>query len=147
MTRNFTSNVFRELTYTSLILTPPPPPPPPPKWKFGLIQCLVHTAYTISSSWLKFSQEVDFPKSVFSQNGYPEALPTSCLRQFMNNKCGGNTSNAEIKVDRAEAIFFILYIGLPSIIFSSKHKELFKKYYCINIRVDFTSFKAKIIFH
>ena len=50
------------------------------------------------------------------------------------------------KRGRVETIFFIPYIGLQSIIFSRKLKELFKKYYCIDIRVVFTSFKVKNYF-
>ena len=98
----------------------------PQKWKFGLIQCLLHRAYTISSSSLTFSQEDDFLKGVFSQNGYPEDLFTSCLRRFMNNKCDKSIQISKIKEDRVETIFFIPYIGLPSIIFSRKLKELLK---------------------
>ena len=45
-----------------------------------------------------------------------------------------------------ETIFSIPYIGLPSVIFSKKIKELFKKYYGIDIRVVFTSFKVKNYF-
>ena len=80
----FTSKVFRKRTYTGLILNFSAVCPQ--KWKFGLIQCLLHRAYTMSNSWLTFSQEVDFLKSVFSQNGYPEDLFTSYLRRVMNNK-------------------------------------------------------------
>ena len=45
-----------------------------------------------------------------------------------------------------ETILSIPYIGLPSVIFSKKIKELFKKYYGIDIRVVFTSFKVKNYF-
>ena len=113
------------------------------KLQFGLIQCLLHRAYTISSSWLTLSQEVDFLKGVFSQNGYPEDLFTSCLRRFVNNKCDKNIQNSKIKEDRVETIFFIPCIGLPSIIFSRKLKELFKKYYRIDIRIVFHIFQNK----
>ena len=140
----FTSKVFRKRTYTGLILNFSAVCPQ--KWKFGLIQCLLHRAYTISSSWLTFLQEVDFLKGVFSQNGYPEDLFTSCLRRFVNNKCDKSIQNSKIKEDRVETIFFIPYIGLPSITFSRKLKELFKKYYCIDIRIVFTSFKVKNYF-
>ena len=118
----FTYKVFRKRTYTGLILNFSAVCPQ--KWKFGLIQCLLHRAYTISSSWLTFSQEVDFLKGVFSQNGYPEDLFTSCLRRFVNNKCDKSIQNSKIKEDRVETIYFIPYIGLPSIIFSWKLKEL-----------------------
>ena len=60
----FTYKVFRTRTYTGLILNFSAVCPQ--KWKFGLIQCLLHRAFTISSSWLTFSQEVDFLNGVFS---------------------------------------------------------------------------------
>ena len=61
----------------------------------------------------------------------------------MNNKCDKSIQNSKIKEDRVETIFFISYIGLPSIIFSRKLKELLQKYYCIDIRIVFTFFKVK----
>ena len=64
----------------------------------------------------------------------------------MNNKCDKSIQNSKIKEDRVETIFFIPYIGLPSIIFSRKLKELFKKYYCIDIRIVFSPFKVKKYF-
>ena len=137
----FTSTVFRKPTYTGLILNFSAMCPQ--KWKFGLIQCLLHRAYTISSSWLAFSQDVDFLKDIFSKNGYPEDLFNSCLRRFLNYKCGKEIPNSKVKEDTVETIFSIPYIGLPSVIFSKKIKELFKKYYGIDIRVVFTSFKVK----
>ena len=86
----------------------------------GLIQCLLHRLYIISSSWLTFSQEAGFVKAVFSQAGYPVDMFTSCVRRFMNNKCDKSIQNSKIEEDRVETIFFIPYIGLPSIIFSWK---------------------------
>ena len=68
------------------------------------------------------------------------------MARCRNNKCDKSIQNSKIKEDRVETIFFIPYIGLPSIIFSRKLKELFKKYYCIDIRIVFTSFKVKNYF-
>ena len=128
--------VFRKRTNTGLILNFSAVCPQ--KWKFVLIRYLIHRAYTMSSSWLIFSQEVDFLKGVFSQSGYPKDLFTSCLRRFVNNKCNKSIQNSKIKEDRVETIFFVPYIGLPSIIFSQKLTELLKKYYFIDIRIVFT---------
>ena len=75
------------------------------------MKCLLHRAYTISSSWLTFSQEVDFLTGVFSPNGYPEDLLTARLRRFVNNKCDKSTQKSQIKEDRVDTIFFIPYIG------------------------------------
>ena len=82
----------------------------------------------------------------FSQNGYPEDSFPSCLRRFVNNKCDKSPQISRIKEDRVETIFFIPYLGLSSIIFSQKIKELLNKYYCIDIRIVFTSFKVKNYF-
>ena len=57
-------------------------------------EVLLHRAYTISSSWLAFSQDVDFLKDIFSKNGYPEDLFNSCLRRFLNYKCGKEIPNS-----------------------------------------------------
>ena len=54
--------------------------------------------------------------------------------RFVNNKCDKSILNSKIKEDRVETIF------------SRKLKELFTKYYCIDIRIVFTSFKVKNYF-
>ena len=51
-----------------------------------------------------------------------------------------------VEDDKVETIFFIPYIGLPSVIFGRKLRELFKKYYCIDIRIVYSSFKVKNYF-
>ena len=140
----FTSSVFRKSTYTGLMLNYSAICPH--KWKVGLVKCLIHRAYSISSSWLAFSKEVDFLRDAFVRNGYPVDLFYSCLKRFFNLKHGENNSNPRIEADKVEAIVYIPYIGLPSIIFSKKLKELFKTYYCIDIRVAFTSFKVRNYF-
>ena len=89
--------------------------------------CATHLITGLENRKIIFSQEVDFLKGVFSQNRYPEDLFTSCLRPFVNNKCDKSIQNSKVKEDRVETIFFIPYIGLPSIIFSQKLKELLKK--------------------
>ena len=45
-----------------------------------------------------------------------------------------------------QSLLNISYVGLMSIICSRKLKELFKKYFCIDIRVVFTPFKVKNYF-
>ena len=63
----------------------------------------------------------------------------------MNTKYEGNSKN-KITEDRVETIFLVPYVGLPSVIFGRKLKDLFKKYYCIDIKIVFTSFKVKNYF-
>ena len=141
---NFSSSIYRKPTFTGLMLNYTAMCPR--KWKIGLIKCLLHRAYTISSNWLTFSKEIDYLKDLFSKNGYPEDLFSSCLKWFLNSKYGQNSSKDKVEEDKVETIFYIPYIGLPSIIFSKKVRELFKLYYCIDVKVVFTSFKVRNYF-
>ena len=43
-------------------------------------------------------------------------------------------------------VLLIPYIGLPSVIFGRKLKRLLKDYYCIDVKVVFSSFKVKNYF-
>ena len=69
----------------------------------------------------------------------------SCVKRFLNNKCDKNVSNRVVE-DRVETIFCVPYLGMPSIIFGRKIREIFKKYYCIDVKIVFTSFKVKNYF-
>ena len=139
----FSSRVFRKATYTGLILNASSICPQ--KWKFGLAQCLIHRAYAISSNWQIFNQEIDFLKNVFVKNGYTECFFLSCVKKFLKDKFT-KISNVKVEDDKVETIFFIPYIGLPSVVFGRKLKELFKKYYCIDVRIVFSTFKVKNYF-
>ena len=141
---SFTSKVFRKSTYTGLMLNVSAMCPQ--KWKFGLIQCFLHRAYMISSSWLLFSKEVDFLRDVFWKNGYPKELFDSCLRHFLNLKHVRDNADSKVEYDKVETIFLIPYIGLPAVIFGRKLKRLLKEYYCMDVKVVFSSFKVKNYF-
>ena len=84
-------------------------------------------------------------KGVFAQNGYPESLFLCCVKRFLNCKFNPNV-NVQAKDDKVETIFCIPYIGLPSVIFGRKLRVIFKKYYCIDVKIVFTSFKVKNYF-
>ena len=79
------------------------------------------------------------------KNGYPEYLFFSCVKKFLNDKFN-SVPKVKAVEDRVETIFFMPYVGLPSVIFGRKLRELFRKYYCIDIRIVFTSFKVKNYF-
>ena len=78
----------------------------------GLMKCLLHRAYTISSTWLLFSKEVDFLKDVFLKNGYPEEMFNSCLKWFLNLKHGVNKSKEKLEEDKVETIVYITTIQI-----------------------------------
>ena len=139
----FSSQVFRKATHTGLILNFESICPH--KWKVGLIQCLIHRAYCISSSWKTFSDEIEILRNMFIKNGYPEHIFWSCVKRFTNNKFSSKPIST-VKEDRIEAMFSIPYIGLPSVIFGRKVRESFRKLYGIDIKVIYTSFKVKNYF-
>ena len=139
----FTSKVFRKSTFTGLLLHFTAVCPK--KWKFGLINCLLHRAYMISSNWKIFSDEICFLKDIFKQNGYPEDWFYSCVKKFLSKK-HGQVEDRRIVQDKVETLFFIPYIGLPSVIFGRKLRDIFRRYYAIDIRIVFTSFKVRNYF-
>ena len=47
-----------------------------------------------------------------------------------------------VEYDKVETVFLIPYIGLPAVIFGRKLKRLLKDYYCIDVKVVFSSFKV-----
>ena len=57
----------------------------------------------------------------------------------MNKKCS-DSSSIKVSEDKVEILFFIPFIGFPSITFGRKIWELLKKYYAIDVRVVFTTF-------
>ena len=139
----YTTRVFRKSTYTGLMLNFASLCPN--KWKFGLVQCLLHRAYLISSDWHIFSKEIDFLKSVFSKNGYPADFFCACVNKFLNGKCA-TKSNTKITEDKVETIFFVPYVGLPSVIFGRKVRDLLMRNYGINVKIVYTTFKVKNYF-
>ena len=99
----------------------------PKKWKFGLINCLLHRAYVISSSCKIFSDEICFLKDIFKQNGYPGDLFDSCVKKFLN-AIHGQVEDRRISENMMETLFFIPYIGLLSVMFGRKLRDIFKMY-------------------
>ena len=67
------------------------------------------------------------------------------MNRFLNNKFN-DKENVKVVDDKVETMFVIPYIGLPSVVFGRKLREIFKRYYGIDIRVVFTSFKVKNYF-
>ena len=110
-----------------------------------MVQCLLHRAYLISSDWQIFSKEVDFLKRVFANNGYPVDFFLACVNKFLNSKCG-TKADTKVIVDKVETIFVVPYIGLPSIIFGRKIRDLLIRNYGIDVRVVYTTFKVKNYF-
>ena len=83
-TQHFTTSVFRKKTYTGLglnfysscFLN----------FKVNSISTLLHRAYSLSSGWLNFHEEVVFLRKYFRDNCYPKFLFDKYLKKFLKNK-------------------------------------------------------------
>ena len=136
---SFTSRIFRKSTFTGLMLNFNAQCPM--RWKVGLIQCLIHRAFLVSSSWEIFNNEIEFLRNTFSKNGYPVDLFWHYVKKFVDSRQTG-ISNNKVKEDGVETIFSIPFVGKHSITFGKKIRELFKNNYGINVRIVYTSFKV-----
>ena len=138
-----TSQVYRKPTFTGLMLNFSAMCPF--KWKRGLIQCMLHRAYTISSNWSLFDKEVDFLKRTFAANGYPTHMFNSLVEKFLSKKFEPEPKPV-VGEDGVQKIFCLPYIGQPSIEFSNKVRKLFKSRYLMDIKIVYTSFKVRNYF-
>ena len=55
----------------------------PRQFKRGLVNCLVHRAWKICSSFDSFHIEVGFIRSVLAANGYPLNFIDSCVKRYL----------------------------------------------------------------
>ena len=139
---SFTSKVYRKPTFTGLLLNFNAICPF--KWKLGLIECMLHRAYNISSNWSLFVEEVEFLQKTFIENAYPLQLFTSCVNRFIMKKF--KPEQPCIDQEKMETIFVIPYIGKASVIFGNKLCKLFKSQFLVDVKVVYTSFKVKNYF-
>ena len=140
----FTSQVYRKPTFTGLLLNFAALCPL--KWKFGLIYCLLHRAYNISSNWSVFTKEVSFLEKIFVNNAYPSQFFATCVNRFLTKKFDPQSDRTQPLVERMETIFVVPYIGQASVIFGNKLCKLFKTRFLIDIKIVYTTFKIKNYF-
>ena len=58
----------------------------PQRYKTGVIKAFLDIAYTISSSWALFHQEVDRIKQMFTNNNFPMKLIEESMQQYLEDK-------------------------------------------------------------
>ena len=79
----FTTGVFRKETFTGLgqnFFSHSPL-----SFKINSCKTLLSRAFSLSSSWLKFHEEVSFLKTYFTKNCYPAFVFEKQLRNFLSN--------------------------------------------------------------
>ena len=112
------------------------------KCKFGLIKRFLYRAYMIRNSWLLFSNEVDFLRDVFLRM----VIVKNCLIHMYANFLISNMEETVLRkrwnMIKLKQFFKFFTLYLPSVIFGRKLKRHFKDYYCIDVKVVFSSLKV-----
>src|SRR5678815_3143187 len=78
------TSVFRKSTFTGL--TTKFYSFIPHIFKINLIKTLFDRGYKISSSYVNFTKELDFLKTLFLKNGFPEFIIDSTFRKLLSAK-------------------------------------------------------------
>ena len=79
---------------------------------------MLNRAYTISSCWSNFTDEISKLKTMYMNNGYPESVMERCVNKFLTSKFVKQPE--KVKNDNVEKIITLPYIGFPSILFARK---------------------------
>ena len=89
----------------------------PFQYKRGLVNCLVHRAWKICSSYDKFHGEMEFIKSVLGSNGYPSNFVESCIQKYLQKKYESKSTETlpEFGPERKSVTLCLPYIGDSSI--------------------------------
>ena len=143
---NVTCSIYRKPTYTNLILSYFASCPF--SWKKGLIYCLLHRAYTLSSSWELINTEISNLKNIFSLNGYPLNLFYNCVNSFLNKRFPDNhSSSSPIIHTPPNIVFSIPFVGKHSVTFKRTILKLCRQYFkSVTFDCTFSSFKVSNYF-
>ena len=129
--RIFTNSVYSKKTATGLFtqynsFTPF-------SYKIGLIKCLVHRAFKISSSYIIFHNEINKIKNILEKNMYPIFVIDNQIKRFLEMQY--TTINNENTVNNNKKVYLKLpYIGTFSNATKIKLNQICDKY-CKNTNV------------
>ena len=136
----FIFTVYRKKTFTGLLLNFHAKCPL--KWKIGLVNGMLHRAYSICSSWKLIHLEFEKIFDILRKNNYSREFLENILKSFLCKKFNP-FCNPDSKVDKY--IFVVPFIEKASMNFRRKLQKLFKS---VNVEVQtvFTSTKVKSYF-
>ena len=142
--RIFTTSVYRKKTAIGLFMqynsfTPF-------SYKIGLIKCLVHGVFKISSSYIIFHNKINKIKNILQKNMYLIFVIDNQIKRFLEMQY--TTINNENTVNNNKKVCFkLLYIGTSSNATKIKVNQICDKY-CknTNILVAFSPLKIGSFF-
>ena len=109
----------------------------PEIFKVNAISTLLHRAFTLTSSWLKFHEEITYLKDYFLNNGYPVYLFEKVLKNFLNNIFTVNSPTCNVPKE-------ILYLSFP---FYGRTSYAIRKELSLILRKAFPQLDIKFIFN
>ena len=141
------TSIYRKDTYTGLLLNYNSVCPR--QWKVGLINGMLHRAYTVSNCWEMFHNEVKNMTSIFQKNGYPRSTVEKIVRNFLNKKntviSNGHNDTCTSTADAHVNYTVLPYIGQPSLTLRNNLMKIYKRY-GINSKIVFNTTKVKSYF-
>ena len=93
----------------------------PDRYKTGVVKSMLHRAFHISSSWHRFSCEVDRIKQLLTNNNFPMAVIDEMILKFLNKKL--NSDFQRINQDKANFIE-LYYLNQMSANYKQDEKQL-----------------------
>ena len=135
----FSTSIYRKATFTGLLskfesFTPL-------KYKENLIGTLIHRAYKLCSSFMKFDVEVNFLKTILSKNGYPLPLVEKQINTVLSKLYTpfGKEKPCIETVPKATVYFATYFLGAASSAVSSKLTQLLAEFYPqVSLRIVYT---------
>ena len=121
---SFTSKVCRKPTFSGLCLSFYSYCPI--LYKINSIKTLLHRAYQLSSNCRFFTDEIDYLKMFFSNNGYPSNFLDS-INKFINNLI--NRKPKSCTVERKTVYYYFPYFGPLSLELAERINKILKSNY------------------
>lgn len=139
----FESWVFRKATNTGVVLNFCAVCPD--QWKKGLIQCFLHRAWTVCSSYVLLHQEIEKLKTMFTSNGYPLQFIEGIVSKFLHDKLNPTRKPIDDEVEK-RFILRIPFVGKASLEFKKRITDIVKDDYKVNFSCVFVPSKVKDYF-
>jgi hypothetical protein len=120
-----TTEIFRKKTFSGLGISFFSYAPL--KYKVNAIKTLLHRAYYLSSSFLNFSNEIEFLRNFFIENGFPFNLFDNQCKKFLDLIYQPNAVTTN--VPQRKVYFSLPYYGKPSEKEYNLLSQLLSEYY------------------
>ena len=121
----FATSLFRKQTFTGLAMKYNSAISS--SFKLNLVQCLVHRAFKICSSYLSFTKELDFLRNFFIKNGFPQSFIENCFKKKIDNLI--NPKQTPPTVSKQKIIVSFPFMGNMNAYLRKEITAVFSKYF------------------